>query len=252
MTSQKNRKPGPKRPDDRAHETANYWLYGTHPVRAALDNPARKKHQLRGTRNALNNLGDISMDATMVDRKAIDHLVGRDAVHQGLALEVSPLPEFKLKRVLADKATANLVVLDQVTDPHNVGAVMRSAAAFGASAVVTTWRHSPPETAVLAKTAAGSLELAPYIRESNLADCLIKMQKAGFTIIGLDGDGDHIPSELPALDRFALVLGAEGKGLRKLTRDLCDFMVRLPISDSVESLNVSNAAAVALYALTNR
>jgi 23S rRNA (guanosine2251-2'-O)-methyltransferase len=148
-----------------------------------------------------------------------------------------------------------LVVLDQVTDPHNVGAVMRSAAAFGAAAIITTWRHSPPETAVLAKASAGTLEIMPYIRGNNLADQLSKMQEAGFILIGLDASGDTTPEQLmqnpkTRPDRIALVLGAEGKGLRKRTVDLCDHIMRLPIAETVDSLNVSNAAAVALYALT--
>ncbi len=228
----------------------NYWLYGQHPVRAALDNPRRSMGRLLATRNAARNLGPTPIEPEIVERKTIDRLVPGDAVHQGIALDVSPLPDMDLDELLADGTTTSIVVLDQVTDPHNVGAVLRSAAAFGASAVVTTWRHSPPETAVLAKSSAGALEAIPYIRGHNLAEMMRTMQNAGYLIIGLDAHAEQAITELPRPDRFALVLGAEGKGLRQLTTGLCDTLVRLPISDRVDSLNVSNAAAVALYALT--
>ena len=244
-----HKKPQKRRSEDR-DPNAPYWMYGTHPVRAALDNQARKTHRLIGTRNALNNLGDVAMETELVERKAIDHLVGRDAVHQGLALEVSPLASPTLADIAHGGGT--LVVLDQVTDPHNVGAVMRSAAAFGANAILTTWRHSPPETAVLAKTSAGALELVPYIRERNLAECLQSLKDMGYIVVGLDGQAEATPTDLPALDNVALVLGAEGKGLRQRTSELCDHLIRLPISEKVDSLNVSNAAAVALYALAQK
>jgi 23S rRNA (guanosine2251-2'-O)-methyltransferase len=245
----------PERKTKVSAEGGDYWLYGQHSVRAALDNPARQAHRLLATLNAAKNLGASPIEAEIVDRKAIDKLVTADAVHQGLALYVSPLPETHLADLLEDPAVTCLIILDQVTDPHNVGAIMRSAAAFGASAVVTTWRHSPPETAVLSRASSGTLELVPYIRGNNLADQLGKMQDAGFMLIGLDGEGDMTPEQLmqnekARPDRFALVLGAEGKGMRHRTSVLCDILMRLPISDKVDSLNVSNAAAVALYALT--
>ena len=247
----KGRGKGPKASSAKAEGDEKYWLYGLHPVRAALDNHARDYHQLLTTQNGAKNLGEIPVEPQIVDRKAIDRLVTRDAVHQGVALEVTPLRDIDLWDIVTDDAATCLVVLDQVTDPHNVGAVMRSAAALGASAVITTWRHSPPETAVLAKASAGMLEIMPYIRGRNLADQLEQIKEAGFTIIGLDGAGDVTPRDLsPRPEKVALVLGAEGKGLRQRTASLCDHLMRLPIDERVESLNVSNAAAVALYALT--
>ena len=264
MTQQSHRrKPGKGKgashrrggPDSHA-DNGHYWLYGTHPVHEALQNHRRDYHRLLATANAANKLGDTSpIEPEIVDRKALDKLLGRDTVHQGIALEVSPLAEPDLKKLLADESMARLVVLDQVTDPHNVGAIMRSAAAFGASAIVTTWRHSPPETATLAKTSAGLLEHMPYVRGQNLANQLEDIKDAGFTIIGLDADGDMTPRDLENSadglpDRFALVMGAEGKGLRQRSQSLCDILLRLTMADTVESLNVSNAAAVALYALS--
>lgn len=227
-----------------------YWLYGMHPVRAALDNPRRRVRRLLATRNAAQNLGETPVEAEIVERKAIDRLVPADAVHQGVAALVDPLDDVRLDSLLKDPATRTLLVLDQVTDPHNVGAILRSAAAFGAAAVITTWRHSPPETAVLVKAAAGAFEVLPYIRIQNLASLLEKLADAGFLTVGLEGEAETLVRDVPRDQPVALVLGAEGKGLRHLTKDLCGLLARLPVSDRVESLNVSNAAAVALYELT--
>jgi 23S rRNA (guanosine2251-2'-O)-methyltransferase len=226
-----------------------YWLYGMHPVRAALDNPRRTIRRLVATRNAAQNLGATPIEAEIVDRKAIDRLVPSDAVHQGVAVLVDPLEDVRLDSLLKDPATRTLLVLDQVTDPHNVGAILRSAAAFGAAAVITTWRHSPPETAVLVKAAAGAFEALPYIRIQNLASLIEKLADSGFLTVGLEGGAETLVRDVPRDQPIALVLGAEGKGLRHLTRELCGLLARLPISDRVESLNVSNAAAVALYEL---
>lgn len=235
-----------------------YWLYGMHPVRAALANPRRKIHRLLATRNAAQTLaeslgaeeGASQIEPEIVERKAIDRLVPADAVHQGVALLVDPITDIRLDSLLKDDSTRVVLVLDQVTDPHNVGAILRSAAAFGAAAVITTWRHSPPETAVLVKAAAGAFEAMPYIRIQNLAGLLEKLHEHGFLSIGLDAEGPVLVRDAPHGERTALVLGAEGKGLRHLTRELCGMLARLPISERVESLNVSNAAAVALYELT--
>lgn len=230
-----------------------YWLYGMHPVRAALANPRRRFHRLLATRNAaitLSESGEPPIEPEIVERKVIDRLVPDDAVHQGVALLVDPMEDVRLDSLLEDDATRVVLVLDQVTDPHNVGAIMRSAAAFGASAVITTWRHSPPETAVLVKAAAGAYEVLPYIRIQNLAGLLEKLHEHAFLSIGLDAEGTVLVRDVPHDVRAALVLGAEGKGLRHLTKELCGMLARLPISERVESLNVSNAAAVALYELT--
>jgi 23S rRNA (guanosine2251-2'-O)-methyltransferase len=229
-----------------------YWLYGMHPVRAALANPRRKVHRLLATRNAAQTLagdGEPRIEPEIVERKAIDRLVPPDAVHQGVALLVDPITDIRLDSLLKDEEARIVLVLDQVTDPHNVGAILRSAAAFGAAAVITTWRHSPPETAVLVKAAAGAFEAMPYIRIQNLASLLEKLHEHDFLSIGLDAEGPVLMRDAPHDGRIALVLGAEGKGLRHLTRELCGALARLPISDRVESLNVSNAAAVALYEL---
>ncbi|MEN3976143.1 23S rRNA (guanosine(2251)-2'-O)-methyltransferase RlmB [Emcibacter sp. SYSU 3D8] len=234
-----------------------YWLYGMHPVRAALANPRRRIRRLLATRNAAQTLAESrraedapGIEPEIVERKAIDRLVPPDAVHQGVALLVDPIADIHLDSLLEDEATRIVLVLDQVTDPHNVGAILRSAAAFGAAAVITTWRHSPPETAVLVKAAAGAFEAMPYIRIQNLAGLLEKLHEHDFLSIGLDAGGPVLMRDAPHGERTALVLGAEGKGLRHLTRELCGMLARLPISEQVESLNVSNAAAVALYELT--
>ena len=234
-------------------ESEPYWLYGMHPVRAALANPRRTVRRLLATRNAALTLaedGDLKIEPEIVERKIIDRLVPADAVHQGVAALVVPIEDLRLDSLLENDATRVVLVLDQVTDPHNVGAILRSAAAFGAAAVITTWRHSPPETAVLVKAAAGAFEAIPYIRIQNLAGLLEKLNEHDFLSVGLDGEAPALVRDVPRDGRVALVLGAEGKGLRHLTSELCGMLARLPISERVESLNVSNAAAVALYELT--
>jgi 23S rRNA (guanosine2251-2'-O)-methyltransferase len=225
-------------------------LYGLHTVRAALDNPRRKIRRMLVTRNTQERLGiadvaALSFPAELVEPKAIDRITGSEAVHQGVMIEAEPLKPKPLK-ALGD--TKLVVVLDQVTDPHNAGAVMRSAVAFGAGALVTTARHSPQESGVLAKAASGALEHIDLIEVKNLADALGALHEAGFQTIGLDSDG---PAELePSFDgdRIALVLGAEGKGLRQKTRDTVTTLARLDMPGPIRSLNVSNAAAIALYA----
>ncbi len=225
-------------------------LYGIHTVRAALDNKARKISRMLVTRNALERLAiaDIAalpFKAEIVEPRDIDKILGSDAVHQGVLIEARPL---KPKALDALGDTRLIVVLDQVTDPHNVGAVMRSAVAFGAGALVTTARHSPQESGVLAKSASGALEHIEMIEVKNLADALGRLHEAGFSTIGLDSDG---PTELEASltgERIALVLGAEGKGLRQKTRETVTTLARLDMPGAIRSLNVSNAAAVALYA----
>jgi 23S rRNA (guanosine2251-2'-O)-methyltransferase len=225
-------------------------LYGLHTVRAAIDNPRRRIRRLLATRNALErleitDLAALPFPAEIVEPKAIDRLVGADAVHQGALIEAEPLVPKRLG-ALAD--TNLVVVLDQVTDPHNVGAVLRSAVAFGAGAIVTTARHSPAESGVLAKAASGALEHIDLIEVKNLADALDELARSGFQTVGLDSDG---PAELEktfAGEKIALVLGAEGKGLRQKTRETVTALARLDMPGPIRSLNVSNAAAVAFYA----
>jgi 23S rRNA (guanosine2251-2'-O)-methyltransferase len=225
-------------------------LYGLHTVRAALDNPARKVRRMLATRNALARLGieegaALPFALEIVEPREIDRLVGGEAVHQGVAIEAAALKPKPLS-ALAD--TPLVLVLDQVTDPHNVGAVLRSGVAFGAGALITTARHSPAETGVLAKAATGALEHIDLIEVRNLADALESLHEAGFETIGLDSEG---PAELEATfrgERIALVLGAEGKGLRQKTRATVTALARLDMPGAIRSLNVSNAAAVALYA----
>ncbi|TDK36913.1 23S rRNA (guanosine(2251)-2'-O)-methyltransferase RlmB [Rhizobium deserti] len=241
--SNKDWKPPQLQPDE-------VFLYGLHTVRAALDNPQRKLIKLSVTQNAFARL-DIGEPETLkfpvefVSPQDIDKVLGPEAIHQGVMLETRPLPA---RRLEALKASPLLLVLDQVTDPHNVGAIMRSAVAFGAGAVVTTQRHSPTESGVLAKSASGALELIPYIQVTNLADALGELHKLGFQTIGLDSEGPAPLEGTFAGERIALVLGSEGKGLRQKTRETVTALARLDMPGEIKSLNVSNAAAVALYA----
>lgn len=225
-------------------------LYGLHTVRAALDNPRRKIRKMLVTRNAaerleIADLAALPFKAELVEPRDIDKITGSDAVHQGVLIEAEPL---KPKRLDALGDARLVLVLDQVTDPHNVGAILRSAVAFGAGALITTARHSPQESGVLAKSASGALEHIDQIEVKNLADALGQLHEAGFQTIGLDSDG---PAELEtsfAGDRIALVLGAEGKGLRQKTRETVTTLARLDMPGAIRSLNVSNAAAISLYA----
>jgi 23S rRNA (guanosine2251-2'-O)-methyltransferase len=225
-------------------------FWGKHAVAAALDNPARKVLKAWATREAAGFMQFASdVAVTLADVADLGRLVPHDAPHQGVVVEVEPLEEVWLDSILNDAPDrALLLVLDQVTDPHNVGAILRSAAAFGAIGIVTQDRHSPPESGALAKAASGSLERVPWARVVNLARALEEIGEAGFWRIGLAGDAEMDLKDALGPQRIALVLGAEGPGLRPNTREHCDALARLPIGDAVESLNVSNAAAVALYA----
>ena len=233
------------------HGTANrprFW--GRHAVAAALDNPQRKVVKAWATRDAAAFMQfPKDLAVTLADVADLGRLVPGDAPHQGVVVEVEPLEEVWLDDLLTDAPEpAVLLVLDQVTDPHNVGAILRSAAAFAAIGIVTQDRHSPPESGALAKAASGTLETVPWVRTVNLARALDDIAEAGFWRIGLAGDAPMELAEALGPKRVALVLGAEGPGLRPNTREHCDALARLPISSAVESLNVSNAAAVALYA----
>jgi 23S rRNA (guanosine2251-2'-O)-methyltransferase len=225
-------------------------LWGKHAVAAALDNPRRKMLRAWATRDAAAFMRfPQEVAVTLTEAPDLGRLVPHDAPHQGVVVEVEPLEEVWLDELLAEPPQrAVLLVLDQVTDPHNVGAILRSAAAFGAIGIVTQDRHSPPESGVVAKAASGALERVPWARVVNLARALEEIGDAGFWRIGLTGDAEMELKDALGPQRVALVLGAEGAGLRPNTREHCDALARLPISDAVESLNVSNAAAVALYA----
>ncbi|KQO54473.1 23S rRNA (guanosine(2251)-2'-O)-methyltransferase RlmB [Methylobacterium sp. SD274] len=228
-------------------------LYGWHPVSQALANEGRGLHRLLATENALarltEELGQLRIDAELVRPNAINALLGPDAVHQGLYLEADPLPGPDLDDLPDD---ALLLALDQITDPHNVGAIVRTAAAFGVAGIITTARHSPTATGVLAKSASGGLEHVPLVIVRNLSDALIDLGKRGFTRIGLDSEGEATLDSVGPKRPAVIVLGAEGKGLRQRTRDNCDVLARIPFSGEIRSINVSNAAAITLYALSVR
>ena len=234
-----------------SHGTANSpRLWGKHAVAAALDNPERKLLKVWATRDAAAFMQfPKDVPVTLAEAPDLGRLVPHDAPHQGVVIEVEPLEDVWLDELIGGSAErAILLVLDQVTDPHNVGAILRSAAAFGAAGIVSQDRHSPPESGVIAKSASGALERVPWTRVVNLARALEEMAEAGFWRIGLAGDAETELRDALGSPRVALVLGAEGAGLRPNTREHCDAIARLPITDAVESLNVSNAAAVALYA----
>jgi len=227
-------------------------LFGSHAVEAALRNPRRKTLRLLATENAERRLADvIAAKGVVIDRATpgdLDHLLGADTVHQGLLLEADPLPEPSLDELVrAAEQTGPLVLLDHVTDPHNAGAVLRSAAAFGAAGVVMTRRHSPPLNGVLAKAASGALDLIPVLPVQNLARTMLDLKGLGFRLIGLEGTASTALEDETFAGLTALVLGAEGKGLRELTRETCDRLVSITTAGSLASLNVSNAAAVALH-----
>jgi 23S rRNA (guanosine2251-2'-O)-methyltransferase len=243
---------------------ASLWLWGSHPVLAALANAERRCHRLLLTAEALRSHGpEITTLAQTrslpqpesVERAALDGMLPPGAVHQGIALVVEPLPDTDiatLTEAAEGRENAVILCLDQVTDPHNVGAVLRSAAAFGALGVVVPDRHAPEETGVLAKSASGAMECVPLVRVTNLVRALEELKQAGFWIAGLAGDAPTTLAGAKLSGRIVLVLGSEGEGLRRLTREHCDHLVKLPQSDLVDSLNVSNAAAVALYELVRR
>jgi 23S rRNA (guanosine2251-2'-O)-methyltransferase len=249
---------GPERPRDSGRRPARQGrdaspdgpviLYGWHTVAAALANPERQIRKLWLTENAARRLADdnikLPVAPEIVRPDVIDRRLGPDAVHQGLLAEAEPLPSPDID-TLAQQGI--VLVLDQITDPHNVGAIMRSAAAFAVKAVVTTARHSPEATGVLAKSASGALELVPMVTVSNLARALNEMNDQGFMTVGLDSAGSENLGAIALQQPLALVLGAEGKGLRQLTRETCSVVARLDMPGEIKSLNVSNAAVLALY-----
>lgn len=245
---------------DKAGGGHGEFLYGLHPVAAAWANPERRCRRLLVTESGRAALAEALDGAkaaglprpepTPVERADLDRLLPAGAVHQGVVLDAAPLPEVGIEEVCAQAesdANALVVVLDQVTDPHNVGAILRSASAFGAKAVLVTERHAPEVTGVLAKSASGALDAVPLVRVTNLVRALGDLQQAGFWCVGLAESGKRTLAALNLSGRTAVVLGAEGAGLRRLTMERCDEIVHLPTRGPVGSLNVSNAAAVALY-----
>src|SRR5210317_456228 len=243
----------------KAAKLETIWLFGLHAVRDALLNPNRQIERLVVTKNAVDKLADAvaasGITPEISDPRRFAAPLDSGSVHQGAAAEVKPLTWGTLEDVAlaSGEGAPRLVLLDQVTDPHNVGAILRSAEVFGASAVIGTQRHSAPETGALAKTASGALERQPYLRLRNLADSIQELQKLGYLVLGLDGEASETIDTVYAThqDRaIALVLGAEGPGLRQRTKETVDQLVRIEFAGEFGSLNVSNAAAVALYAVT--
>ena len=248
--------PEPPRPGAGAGSAA-YWIYGQHAVLAALSNPRRKPRRLLCTTDAELALrdhfdGPWRVTPERADRARFATFLTEDAVHQGIALLAEPLEPVALEDAI-EASDGPVLLLDQVTDPRNAGAALRAAAAFGAACVVMQDRHSPPETGALARAASGTLDIVPLVREVNLSRAIATLQKHGFWVLGLAGEAKRTLAEAAPRDRrVALVLGAEDSGLRRLQRETCDELVRLPMAEGVESLNVSAAAAVALYEIVRR
>ncbi|OUR79270.1 23S rRNA (guanosine(2251)-2'-O)-methyltransferase RlmB [Alphaproteobacteria bacterium 46_93_T64] len=230
---------------------------------AALQNPKRKIKRLVLSKSKSQNLGDEARDIVnsfgqieIVPPDQLHALLPENAIHQGIAVQANPLHAYDIEdipKLTENQSSCSVAVLDQVTDPHNVGAILRSAAAFGVAAVIIPDRHSPPITGVLARSASGAVETVPLIRVNNLARALDKLEEFGFWRIGMDGTADQeLDDAVKGAAKVALILGSEGKGLRRLTAEKCDLMGKLPISSQIESLNVSNAAAIAFYEMARR
>lgn len=259
IVSQKKTLKLPKGALSKKRRPTKHWIWGLHAVEAALRNPDRKVKRLLAYPDLLPNLQavldemDIPPAVSEALKADIDGLLPEGAVHQGYALECNPRPELTLGQFLAKPKEQRrlLVALDQVTDPHNVGAIWRSAAAFGAAGLLLTERHAPNETGVLAKTACGGLEVVPPVRVRNLSDSLEALQEKGYRVLGLAGEAETRLNALEPAELNVLVLGAEGDGMRQRTRQTCDQLVRLPTQPPIDHLNVSNAAAIALYALAS-
>jgi 23S rRNA (guanosine2251-2'-O)-methyltransferase len=237
---------------DHLPDPANDVIHGIHAVAAALANPKRKHVHLWATENGVNRIREegveFSIMPEIVHPRVLDHLlIGQDAVHQGALLETKPLHQPRLDQVPRDGL---IVLLDQVTDPHNVGAILRSCSAFGVAALVTTARHAPHETGVFFKAASGAFEHVPVTRVTNLSSAMEELRGYGFTILGLDSEAEINIDDVPPARPLALVLGSEGKGLREKTRATCDTVARLDMPGAIKSLNVSIATAISLYALT--
>lgn len=247
-------KPFSKRPNANSSGSSKaFWLYGLHSVQAALLNPIRQKSRLVLTSEAHNALmarleGALTLKPEIVEREVLDKLCGRDAVHQGIALQVMPLPNSDIDHLLKRKGP--VLMLDQVTDSRNVGAILRSAVAFGAAGVVMQERHSPEESGVLAKAASGALDNIPILRAVNLSRTLQQLKDAGLWAVGLDAHSNLLNGADFSDRRVVLVLGAEGSGIRQLTKKNCDEIASLRMVGDIDSLNVSVAGAIALYEIT--
>ncbi|WP_353559216.1 23S rRNA (guanosine(2251)-2'-O)-methyltransferase RlmB [Pyruvatibacter sp. HU-CL02332] len=240
------------------------WLYGAHAVRAALMNPKRRLLRLIATENGSETIAEPArqrgLQIEKADGKDMDRMFAPGTVHQGIALRVAPLPDPVLADILGASNAADengeptkpLVILDQVTDPQNVGAVLRSAAVFGARAVIVTRRNSPPITGTLAKAASGAVEQMPLVQVPNVAQAIAVLQSEGWFTVGLEGTGDKSLAQMDLTGKIAIVMGAEGTGLRRLTAERCDLLAKIPGEPGFASLNVSNATAVALYEISRQ
>lgn len=232
-------------------------LYGRHAVLQALQNPNRHLQELLLTSENLNWLEGLSLELPtykVVQKQELDSILPKESVHQGIVLKTKPLhqPNFNdLLKTFKNKDTCLLLILDQVTDPHNVGAILRSAAAFGADAVIVQDRHSPTESGVMAKAASGAMDAIPYVQVTNITRAIEQLQNQEVWCIGLDGEADLPLGHIDSPGKYAMVMGAEGDGLRRLTMEACDYCVKLPTTPPIQSLNVSNAAAITLYHVGN-
>ena len=229
----------------------SYFIYGTHAALAAIENPNRNIRRILATEQTAKQLPHHK-GLPKVERthgRDLDKLLGKNAVHQGIAVEVLPLEQAYLHEITGKAGKSTLLLLDQVTDPHNLGAILRSAAAFGVDAVITTKDRGAGESAVMAKAACGALEMVPLVIVTNLAQTIGELQKEQYWVMGMDGEAQTALHSSRPTEKTALVLGAEGPGLRRLTAERCDELIKLPIHPQMESLNVSNAAAIALYQL---
>ncbi len=232
-------------------QKSTFWLYGNHAVEAALRNGNREKIEIRTTNEAgIDKKSLKNLPLKVVSRQELDSLLPPGSIHQGIALQVKPLePTFvdDIVRRTKDKDRSVILILDQVTDPHNIGAILRSCAAFEADAVILPDSNAPEETGTLAKSACGALEIVPLIRVTNLVRAIQELKDAGYWVLGLDGYATKFITEDKLPTKTVFILGSEGDGMRRLTAENCDYTIKLPISNKMESLNVSNAAAIALY-----
>ena len=253
---------GPPKRSGKSRKSGPFWLYGLHSVLAALGNPQRQCLKLLVAKpqadtlaprlRAAGTAGPGVLQPQVVGREDIERVLPQGAVHQGVALLVEPLPSPDLEAILPAEGPAVVVALDQVSDPQNLGAILRSAAGLGALAVVTQERHAPGVTPILAKAASGALEAVPLVQVNNLVRALQDLKRGGFWVVGLDAEAEETLSALDAGERVVLLLGAEGAGLRRLSKETCDFLASIPLRGPVPSLNVSSAAAIGLYELLGR